>query len=512
MPAARIPMKQIIEVLRLKYEAKLSHEKIARACQLSKGAVSKYVSLAKAKGVTWPLPEDVDEVALEALLFPAKEKPQRFVRPDCFQIHQELKRKGVTLQLLWAEYVARHGERAYRYSRFCDIYREWRARQKRSMRQPHRAGEKAFIDYAGPTVPIVDRHTGEVREAQVFVGVLGASSYTYAEATWTQSLPDWIGSHQRMLRYFGGVPELLVPDNLKAAVTRASRYAPQINATYAEMATHYGTAVLPARPYKPKDKAKAEVVVQVVERWILARLRHRTFFSLAELNAAIAELLVELNERPFQGRTESRRDLFEALDRPALKALPQDDYEYAEWRKAKPGIDYHVEVDKRFYSVPHALVGQVLELRITATTVEVMHKGKRVASHARHSQGRFSTQTSHMPKSHQAHRDWSPGRFMHWAADIGPCTAQVVKQQLEDRPHPEHGYRACLGLLNLGKRYDPTRLEKACERALAIRSASYQSVASILQQGLDRLPPEEDSNSQDELPLHSNVRGAGYHH
>ena len=463
MPAARIPMKQIIEVLRLKYEAKLSHEKIARACQLSKGAVSKYVSLAKAKGVTWPLPEDVDEVALEALLFPAKEKPQRFVRPDCFQIHQELKRKGVTLQLLWAEYVARHGERAYRYSRFCDIYREWRARQKRSMRQPHRAGEKAFIDYAGPTVPIVDR-------------------------------------------------QLLVPDNLKAAVTRASRYAPQINATYAEMATHYGTAVLPARPYKPKDKAKAEVAVQVVERWILARLRHRTFFSLAELNAAIAELLVELNERPFQGRTESRRDLFEALDRPALKALPQDDYEYAEWRKAKPGIDYHVEVDKRFYSVPHALVGQVLELRITATTVEVIHKGKRVASHARHSQGRFSTQTSHMPKSHQAHRDWSPGRFMHWAADIGPCTAQVVKQQLEDRPHPEHGYRACLGLLNLGKRYDPTRLEKACERALAIRSASYQSVASILQQGLDRLPPEEDSNSQDELPLHSNVRGAGYYH
>ena len=447
MPAARIPMKQIIEVLRLKYEAKLSHEKIARACQLSKGAVSKYVSLAKAKGVTWPLPEDVDEVALEALLFPAKEKPQRFVRPDCFQIHQELKRKGVTLQLLWAEYVARHGERAYRYSRFCDIYREWRARQKRSMRQPHRAGEKAFIDYAGPTVPIVDRHTGEVREAQVFVGVLGASSYTYAEATWTQSLPDWIGSHQRMLKYFGGVPELLVPDNLKAAVTRASRYAPQINATYAEMATHYGTAVLPARPYKPKDKAKAEVAVQVVERWILARLRHRTFFSLAELNAAIAELLVELNERPFQGRTESRRDLFEALDRPALKALPQDDYEYAEWRKAKPGIDYHVEVDKRFYSVPHALVGQVLELRITATTVEVMHKGKRVASHARHSQGRFSTQTSHMPKSHRLRQDLAglrpgqpglpPGTVGALPASADPVRAAAHRPRRRIVPTPD---------------------------------------------------------------------------
>lgn len=512
MPTARIPMKKIIEVLRLKYEAKLSHQQIARACQLSKGAVSKYVHLARARGLGWPLPENLDEASLEALLYPARESSSRFVPPDGFEIHQALKRKGVTLQLLWAEYVARHGDQAYRYSRFCDLYRQWRTRQKRSMRQQHRAGEKVFIDYCGPTVAIIDRHSGEIRHAQVFVGVLGASSYTYAEATWSQSLPDWIASHQRMLRFFGGVPELLVPDNLKAAVTRASRYTPKINETYAEMAVHYGTAVLPARPYKPKDKAKAEVAVQLVERWILARLRHRSFFSLAELNAAIAELLPDLNQRPFQGRTESRQDLFEALDKPALKPLPTEDYEYAEWRHAKPGIDYHVQVDQRFYSVPHALVGQSLELRVTATTVEVMHKGKRVATHARHGQGRYSTLTEHMPKSHQAHRDWSPGRFLNWAADIGPCTAQVVRQQLEDRPHPEHGYRACLGLLNLGRRYDHQRLENACERALAIRSASYQSVASILKQGLDRLPPEDDSTVQDELPLHGNVRGAGYYH
>ncbi|WP_198034103.1 Mu transposase domain-containing protein [Acidihalobacter ferrooxydans] len=295
-------------------------------------------------------------------------------------------------------------------------------------------------------------------------------------------------------------------------MTHASRYAPKLNATYAELAAHYATAVLPARPYKPKDKAKAEVAVQVVERWVLAKLRHRTFFSLAELNAAIAELLVELNARPFQGRTESRRDLFEALDRPALKPLPRAAYEYAEWRKAKPGIDYHVAVDKRFYSVPHALVGQVLDLRLTATTVEVMHKGGRVASHPRYGQGRYSTLTEHMPRSHQAHRDWSPGRFMRWAAGIGPCTAAVVKQQLEDRPHPEHGYRACLGLLHLARRYDRQRLERACARALAIRSPSYRSVASILKQGLDRLPPEEDSHGQDLLPLHGNVRGAGYYH
>ena len=416
------------------------------------------------------------------------------------------------MHLLWSEYVERHGARAYRYSRYCQLYRQWRARQKRSLRQLHRAVEKAFIDYCGPTVAIVNRDTGEIRNVQVFVGVLGASSYTYAEATWNQSLPDWIASHQRMLRFFGGVPALLVPDNLKAAVTQASRYEPKINETYAEMAAHYGTAILPARPYKPKAKVKAEVAVQVVERWILARLRHQTFFSLAALNAAIAEPLPALNERSFQGRAESRRDLYETLDRPALKPLPRDDYAYAEWRRAKPGIDYHVEVDKRYYSVPHALVGQILDLRITATTVEVLHKGRRVASHPRHGAGRYSTQTAHMPKSHQAHRDWSPKRLMRWAANIGRHTAQVVRRQLEDRPHPEHGYRACLGLLNLARRYDRQRLEKACERALAIGATRYQSVASIFKQGLDRLPPEEEAGSQETLPLHGNVRGAGYYH
>ena len=505
-------MKKIIEVLRLKYEAKLSHEKIARACGLSKGAVSKYVSLAKAKGLSWPLPEGADQARLEALLYPAERPPSHFVEPDYFQIHQQLKRKGVTLQLLWGEHVAVHGERAYRYSRYCHRYRQWRLRQKRSMHQHHRAGEKAFIDYCGETAEVIDRDTGEILPAQIFVGVLGASSYTYAEATWSQSLPDWIGSNQRMLRFFGGVPALLVPDNLKAAVTRASRYTPQVNNTYAEMAAHYQTAVLPARPYKPQDKAKAEVAVQVVERWILARLRHCTFFSLSELNQAIFELLVELNSRPFQRRTESRKDLFEAIDRPALKALPQEAYEYAEWRKAKPGVDYHVEVEGRFYSVPHALAGQTLDLRITATVVEALHKGQRVASHARHGKGRYVTVTEHMPKSHQAHRQWSPGRFLRWATTIGPATAEVVQEQLQNRPHPEHGYRACLGLLNLARRYSRPRLEAACARAMALGAPRYKSVASILKQGLEQQPLEPDSDAQGELPLHTNVRGAGYYH
>jgi transposase len=505
-------MRQITEILRLKFEAKLSNEKVARACGVSKGVVCKYLQLAAARGVTWPLPEGTDEAQLERLLFPATQKPSRFARPDYFQVHQELKRKGVTLQLLWAEHVAVHEAQAYRYSQYCHHYRQWRKKQRRSMRQVHRAGEKTFIDYCGPTVPIICRHTGEIRQAQVFVAVLGASSYTYAEATWTQSLPDWIASHQRMFRFYGGVSELLIPDNLLAGVTDANRYTPTINATYAEMAAHYQTAVLPARPRKPKDKAKAEVAVQVVERWILARLRHHTFFSLPELNKAIAELLPALNERHFQGQSVSRRDLYEQLDAPALRPLPAQPYEYAEWCRAKPGIDYHISVNKRFYSVPHALVGQTLDVRLTAETVEVLHKGKRVAVHARYGPQRFSTLVDHMPRLHRAHREWSPGRFLNWAQAIGPCTRQVVQQQLENRPHPEHGYRACLGLLNLARRYSKARLESACERALAIRSINYQSIASILKQGLDQQTLEGDAHLQDDLPLHDNVRGADYYH
>lgn len=505
-------MKKIIEVLRLKYVGGLSHAQIGQVCGISKGAVTKYVSLAAGHGLTWPLPTELNEAQLEGLLFHPVAKRESFAEPDYFSLHQALKRKGVTLQLLWSEYVAVHRERAYRYSQFCHRYHQWRVTQKRSMRQHHRAGEKLFIDYAGPTVEVIHRATGEVRQAQIFVAVLGASSYTYAEATWSQSLPDWIDAHQRALHFFGGAPQLLVPDNLRAAVTKACRYEPGVNATYAEMAAHYGIAVLPARPYKPKDKAKAEVGVQVVERWILARLRHHTFFELSEVNSAIAALLPALNERPFQGRTESRKDLFEQFDRPALKPLPTTEYVYAEWRKTKPGIDYHVEVDRRFYSVPHALVGQVLDLRLTAKTVEVLHKGQRVATHPREGEGRFSTYLEHMPKSHQAHRNWSPDRFLRWAQEIGPCTREVISGQLQGRPHPEHGYRSCLGLLNLGRRYSRQRLEKACQRALEVRTVNYQSIASILKNGLDQQPLDTERDGPRELPSHDNVRGADYYH
>ena len=511
MPAPRITMRQLSEILRLKHQAGLSHARIAAALDLSKGVVNKYVSLARAKGVEWPLPEGMDEAALERLLFPAPVHPGRGAEPDYAALHQELKRKGVTLQLLWAEYAAAHGERALRYSQFCERYRRWRAVQRRSMRQPHRAGEKVFIDYCGPTVPVVDPGTGEVHPAAIFVAVWGASNYTYAEATRTQSLPDWIASHQRALQHFGGCPLLLVPDNLKAAVTRASRYTPEVNATYTEMARHYGMAVLPARPYKPRDKAKAEVAVQVVERWILARLRHQTFHSLAALNAAIQALLVELNERCLQRQPHSRRELFERLDRPAMQPLPAEAYVYAEWKYVKPGIDYHVEIDRRLYSVPHTLVGQRLEARLTAATVEVFHRGQRVAAHARHGAGAHSTLAEHMPVAHRKHQQWSPGRFLHWAQAIGPATLEVIRGQLENRPHPEHGYRACLGLLNLARHYGNTRLEAACARGCRIGSPSYRSIQSILKSGLDHASEEAPSETG-ALPLHANVRGPGYYH
>lgn len=502
----------IIEVLRLKYGAKLSHRQIAAACGVSKGVVGKLVSLAEAKGVSWPLPEGIDEVTLERWFYPTREAPAQFIDPDWFEVHQQLKKKGVTLQLLWSEHVAIHAEKARRYTTFCGHYRRWRERQKRSMRQHHRAGEKLFIDYCGPTVGIIDRRTGEIRPAQIFVAVLGASSLAYAEATWTQSLPDWIGSNQRALRFLGGVPELLIPDNLKSAATKACRYDPVVNRTYLRFAAHYGTAVLPARPLKPQDKAKVEAGVLLVERWILAVLRHREFFSLAELNEAIAELLVTLNERPFQGRNESRRDLFEALDRPALRPLPSAPYEYDEWSRAKVGIDYHISVDKRFYSVPHALVGHEVEVRLTAVTVEIYRRGKRVASHQRQEHTRYSTISEHMPALHREHRDWSPSRFIDWGMRVGPATAQVVRSQLEDRPHPEHGYRACLGFKSLAKRYGHQRLESACSRALTIGSSTYASVNSILKQGLDQQTADLLDEEPEELPEHANVRGSAYYH
>ena len=512
MPTLTIPMRKIREILRLHHEAGLSYSQIGRALGLSKGVVGKYVGLCRASGVGWPLPDDVDDAALEARLFSTARPDSQFVLPDYAWVHQELKRKGVTLQLLWEEYSRGCAKRPLRYTAFCVHYRGWASKLRRSMRQVHHAGEKLFIDYAGPSIPVVCPETGEIRPAWLFVAVLGASNYTYAEATWSQAKSDWIGAQAHALAYIGGVPELLVPDNPKALITQASRYEPEPNRTYEEFAAHYGTAILPARPRKPRDKAKVEAGVLVAERWILARLRHHRFFSLAELNGAIAPLLEQLNLRPFKKLPGCRRSAFETLDRPVLKPLPLTAYEYAEWKRQTLWVDYHVEVDDHYYSAPHPLVGQKLDIRITRTRVEAWFKNTRVANHARSYRRGHTTLPEHMPKSHRAHLEWSPGRLLNWGLSIGPRTRDLVKWQLENRRHPEQGYRSCLGLLNLAKRYGPVRLEGACQRALAIASPTYQSVSSILKNGLDQQAERVSDDPQTSLPLHENVRGPSYYH
>ena len=513
MPANRLSMRKIKEVLRLKWANNLSDRKIAQSCNISRPAVVNYVERATAAGLSWPLPETLNDAELERLLFPGLRRPSTTDRisPDWLKTHQELQKKNVTLFLLWQEYRAQH-PKGYQYSWFCDQYRAWLGKRDLSMRQTHRAGEKLFVDYAGHTLPVIDPRTGELRPTQIFVAVLGASNYTYAEATWTQSLPDWIGSHQRCFDFLGGLPELVVPDNLPAGVTKAHRYEPDLNPTYLEMATHYGVAIVPARVRKPKDKAKAEVGVQIVERWILASLRNQQFFSLSELNQAIRGLVLKLNQRPFKKLPGSRSELFQSLESPVLKALPMEPYVYAEWKLVRVHIDYHVEIDGHYYSVPYRLVKQQLDVRMTENTIEVFNKGERVASHPRSRlKGHHTTLNTHRPEAHQHYGNWSPERFINWAEKIGSATRQVIQVVLQRHHYPEQGYRSCLGILRLAKTYSDVRLEAACKRALLLGTCRYKSIESILKHGLDSqsVVVEEDS----ELPQqHANVRGSAYYH
>lgn len=515
MPTEGISMHKIKDILRLSFEAGLSQHQIAASLQLSSGVINKYLALAKAANISWPLPEGIDEVKLRELLRPHTKKINRFTEPDYASIHQELKIKGVTLLLLWQEYEQTHGKYAYRYAQYCAKYREWLIKQKPSMRQIHLAGEKLFIDYSGSTIDIIDPQTGEIIAAQIFVAVLGASNYTFAEATLDQTLPNWIASHVRAFKFFGGVPTLLVPDNLKSAVTKACRYDPKINSTYADMAAFYGTAILPTRPYKPKDKAKAENAVLVVQRWILAKLRHQTFVGLAELNSAISKLLKELNQKPFKKLPGSRKSQFEVLDKPALKQLPSWSYEFAEFKKARVHVDYHVEVDKHYYSVPHLLIKQEVTVRLTTTTVECFYEGKRVASHARsYRKGSHTTVSEHMPVAHQKYLHWTPARFLNWALEIGPATHNFIQHLLKSKVHHEQTYRSCLGLLALAKRYSNSRLEAACHRALAIGAFTRQSVASMLEKGLELEPLPKNlllQPTEKKLNYHENIRGSDYY-
>jgi transposase len=515
MARARSAMRKIKEILRLHFAERLTLRQIATATGLGYTTVHDHLARAARAGISWPLPEGLDEHDLEARLFnraavpPAPSRPL----PEWEHVHTELKRPGVTLQLLHLEYLERHPD-GYRYSQFCDLYRAWERKVDVVMRQEHRAGERCFVDFAGQTVPIVDARTGEITlEAEIFVAVLGASSHTYAEAFPSQELAHWISGHVHAFEWWGGSTKIVVPDNLRSGVTHAHRYEPILNATYAEMAAHYGVAIIPARVRRPRDKAKVEQGVLLVERWILARLRHRTFFSLAELNAAIRELLGPLNRKPFKKMAGSRQSLFDALERPALRALPVHRYEFALWKRATVNIDYHVEVDRHYYSVPYQLARETVDVRISAQAVEVLHKGRRIASHLRSSErGRHTTVPAHMPASHRRHLEWTPSRIVRWAEETGPATAELAQGILASRPHPEQGYRACLGILRLAERYTPQRLEAACARALAVRAFSYRSVDSILRTGLDREALPASSAPAVPARVHDNLRGATYYH
>lgn len=509
MPARKITMRKVKEILRLSLDSRLPYDQIAQALGLSKGVISKYVRLATAAGLDWPAIEAMDEGELQRQLRGEPSGPAVFVAPDYGLVHLELRGKGVTLMLLWQEYCGKWAENSqvkpYQYSQFCENYRRFARTLKRSMRQVHRGGDKLFIDYAGPTIALAGGG-----KANIFVAAMGASGYAFAWATPAQTTADWLEGCVKALAFYGGVPQLIVPDNPRAVITQASRYEPRATDTVLDFACHYGCSVLPARAYHPQDKAKVESTVQIVERWILARLRHQSFHGVAEVNAAMAPLLEYLNNKPFQKLPGCRASVFAAIDAPALMALPLEPFELAVFKTVKVHIDYHVEFEGHRYSVPHALVGQTLEVRVTRSTLEILNRGQRVCSHARDGRrGGFTTIGEHMPEAHRAHAQWSPERLLAWGEQIGVATAGVVRKMLERQRHPEHAYRACLGLLSLGRRYGHARLEAASLMALQLGTCKYSHIRDILVNRGDQLHKAETPEWSS--PAHAHVRGPGYY-
>ena len=513
MPAKReLTMRQLRYLLRLRHDG-VSTREIGRLLGVARSTIQDNLKRVATAGLQWPLPEEATDELLELQLFGRSRftpGQRRRVEPDWAALARELKRPGVSMMILWEEYrEAQPG--GYGYSRFCDLLRGFERRLTPVMRQHHVAGDKVFVDYSGKRIGIADPATGEIREAEIFVAVLGASNLTYAEATWTQQLADWTGAHVRMFRFFGGAPRLLVPDNLKSGVNKASFYDPQINRTYGAMAAHYSVGVLPARPYKPRDKAKVEAGVRFAQSWILGRLRHQAFFSLAECNAAIALAMQRMNERPMRKLGVSRRELFEQIEREALQKLPDEDWEFAEWRRARVNLDYHIEVHEFLYSVPHALIRAEVDVRVTARAIEIFFRGARVGVHQRRYMGpRHGTHADHMPASHRHYADWTPDRLRRWAGKFGPNTEGLIAAVLASRKHPEQGFRTCLGILRLYRGVDPARAEAVSARALEVGALASKAVASLLAGKRGR--PAAKDGGQTTLFDHANLRGPGYYH
>jgi transposase len=513
MATERLEMHVLREILRQKLALGRSHREVSASVGVSIGKVSGVVGQARLLGLDAAAVAAMSEAELEARLYP-KPAPSGCARPepDCAALHLELRRPGVTLALLHIEYLTRHRD-GLRYTAFCDRYREWSKRQSPVMRQVHVAGDKLFVDYAGMKAKIVDPQTGEVIEVELFVAVLGASNYTYAEATRTQQVTDFVSSVSRALTFIGGVPRAIVPDQLKSAVTTSCRYDPAIQRTTAELGRHYGSTVLPARPRSPRDKAKVEVGVQIAERWLLARIRNERFTSLGALNARLAELTVDLNGRTMRAYKTSRRELFERLDKPALAPLPAQRFEASTWKEVGLNIDYHVEFDHHLYSASHTLLREELWVRATASTVEILHGGDRVASHVRsYVRGGRTTIPDHMPSTHRAHAEWTPTRILGWAEKVGPNTQALCDVILRERHHPEWGFRSCLGLFRLAKKYGDARVEAASRRALYAGARSYRPVKTILEHNLDAQPLPEPERPAAAGTTHENIRGRDYYH
>ena len=515
MPKKRTDMRKLKEVFRLKFELGRTHREIATSCKISPATVSDMVGRLDESGLTWPC--DLPDSELEARLYdsPLKEmeESEELALPNWQYIHQELRRRDyhVTLNLLWEEYKVANPDGYYRYSWFCKKYREWNGSIEPVMRQVHKYGDKCFVDFAGDKLPVFDPDTGEMRVAEVFIATLGASNYVYADVCWSQDLPTWIRLHLDMFEYFGGCPSALVPDNLKSGVTKPCYYEPSINISFEEMAKHHGTAVIPARVKKPKDKAKVEGHVLIAERELLAPLRDRTLIGLSGAREAVWERLEMLNSRPFQKLEGSRRELFLAHEKPALKPLPKRKYDEGVWSQAKVHIDYHIQVGGHYYSVPYEHIGKKVEVKVTSKTVEAFLEEIRVASHRRSwKKGGCTTNPEHMPPKHRRHKDWTPGKLASWAESIGLQTHRLVVGIMERRMHPEQGVRAGLGVIRLKKKYGADRLEEACRRAVEFGAYSYKSVESILDKGLDQqvYDPGQDTKP---IGLHENIRGPQYY-
>lgn len=514
MPTEKLSMRKIKEVLKLHYEESLSNRDIARRLNIGAASVSRCLTRTKAAKIVWPLTDEWTEEKIHTTLYPITSKNPTHEHPDFGKVHKELKRKGVTLLLLWYEYQAQY-PKGYSYSRYCELYQTFIGKTNPSMRITHHAGEKLFVDYSGLTVLWVDKSSGESHKAQIFVAVLGASNYTFIEATPDQSLLSWVISHVHAFEFFDGVTTCLVPDNLRSGITKAHLYDPDVNKTFQELADHYGVAVVPARVRTPKDKAKVEVGVQGIQRWILAPLRDITFFSVNEINEAIQPLLQAYNAKAFYELEGTRFSQYLEIDKPALKPLPSNPYIFAEWKRARAGVDYHLAIEKHYYSVPYRFLKETIDVRLTPNTIECFHKGNRIALHKRMLKPGHSTIHEHMPRAHQDYAEWTPERMHAWAHSIGPNTGRLIKELTQTHKIPEQSYRGCLGILRMSKQYGKERLENAAIRALHIGAIRYKNIESILKSGLDQQPlplPDSSLMAAEPILLHDNIRGPKYYH